>query len=91
MPNEGEIMMLAFHQDEKRWRPVVYIGPPDEPNNASQIYLGDWRSSLRKAQLTGLKHYFQLYAQRYGMRHPQDPLSAGLHGPQPYNVVAWHA
>ena len=32
IPSEGEIMMLAFHQDEKRWRPVVYIGPPDEPN-----------------------------------------------------------
>lgn len=91
IPSEGEIMMLAFHQDQHRWRPVVYIGPPHEPNHASQIYLGDWRSSLRKAQLTGLKHYFQLYAQRYGMRHPQDPLSAGLSGPQPYNVVSWQA
>ena len=87
LPEGGEVMLLAFHQDERRWRPVIYVGPPEEPNNASEIFVGKWRSTLRKAQLSGLKQYFQLYRERYGCSHPEDPNRSLHDGPQPFNVI----
>lgn len=88
----GEVMLLAYHQDQKlgrqRWRPVIYIGPPDEPNNAAEMFVGEWRTSLRKAQVSGLARYFEMYAQRYGYPHPEDPQRKG-DGPLPFNVVCW--
>jgi hypothetical protein len=42
---------------------------------------------LRKAQLTGLKQYFQLYRDRYGISHPEDPQRSLHEGPQPFNVI----
>lgn len=88
LPDAGEVMLLTFHQDRHRWRPVIYVGPPEEPNNASQLYLGEWRNSLRKAQVTGLKVYFDCYLERYGFRHPEDPARCGDRTPLPYNVVS---
>lgn len=87
LPESGEVLLLAFHQDRFRWRPVVYAGPPDEPNNAAELWLGAWRTSLRKAQVSGLKQYFDIYAERYGFPHPEDPSRRGS-GPLPYTVVS---
>jgi len=88
--NRGEVMLLAYYQRVKagrqQWQPVIYIGPPDEPNNAAEIFLGDWRPSLRKAQISGLSRYFELYEERYGFVHPEDPRKR-MSGPLPYNVV----
>lgn len=77
LDERGEMMLLAFHQDTShwrtRWRPVIYIGPADEPNQASELFLGEWRTSLRKAQVSGLAQYFDVYYERYGFAHPEDP------------------
>ena len=89
LPEGGEVMLLAFHQDQRRWRPVIYVGPPEEPNNASELFVGEWRNSLRKAQITGLKHYFTLYRERYGFSHPEDPNRMRGEGPLPYNVMSF--
>lgn len=87
LPSSGEVMLLTFQQDERRWRPLIYVGPLEEPNNASEIFVGKWRSSLRKAQLTGLKEYFHLYRERYGVSHPEDPHRSLHEGQQPFNVI----
>ncbi len=39
--------------------------------------------------MTGLKQYFQLYRERYGFSHPEDPERSRAEGPLPYNVVSY--
>ena len=64
------------------------MGPPEEPNQAAELFVGKWRSSLRKAQLTGLRQYFDLYRTRYGFSHPEDPLRHAADVPL-YNVISY--
>ncbi len=88
VPEAGEVMVLTFHQNKFTWRPVIYVGPPEEPNNAAQMYVGEWKNSLRKAQVSGLRQYFELYESRYGFKHPEDPKRTQIDGPLPYNVIS---
>ena len=88
IPEAGEVMLLTYHQDKGRWRPAIYIGPPEEPNKASELFLGEWRNTMRKAIISGLKQYFNLYLERYGFRHPEDPYRTPSDGPLPANVIS---
>lgn len=88
----GEAMLLTFQQEGPKFRPVIYIGPANNPNNASELYIGEWRNSLRKAHITGLKNYFDLYAKRYGFPHPEDPYrrsKPNADKPLPFNVMSF--
>lgn len=91
VPEGGEVMLLAFQQDRWNWRPLIYVGPPDEPNKASELCVGFWCRSLRKAQVSGLSMYFNQYAKRYGFMHPEDPRRKGDEAPLPYNVIAFRS
>lgn len=42
---------------------------------------------MRKALVTGMKYYFDLYLQRYGFRHPEDPYRTKSDGVLPANVI----
>src|SRR5690606_9528468 len=37
VPEGGEVMLLTFQQSGLRWRPLIYVGPPEEPNKASEL------------------------------------------------------
>jgi hypothetical protein len=88
VPEAGEVMMLTFHQNKFSWRAVIYVGPPEEPNNAAEMFVGEWKNSLRKAQASGLRQYFDLYESRYGFKHPEDPKRTQSDGAMPYNVIS---
>lgn len=81
--------MLCFEKDQlSRYRPVIFIGPPDSPSEALSLTVGTWSYGLRKAQRRGLVLYFSTYATRYGFKHPEDPTRDGSEGPLPASVVS---
>lgn len=66
---EGEVMALVVEQG----RPCILIGPPDNPDVAELVYIGPRFFRARAALRHGKTVYFQLYLERYGFRHPEDP------------------
>lgn len=71
-----------------RYRPVIFIGPPNAPSEAQELVVGTWSYGLRKAQTRGLHLYFVTYEERYRFKHPEDPRRDGTEGPLPAHVVA---
>lgn len=69
----NEAMLMMIERERQRFRPVIYIGPVEEPTNAVQLTMGTWHTKLRSAQQEGLRIYFRAYEQRYGFKHPEDP------------------
>jgi hypothetical protein len=68
------VMLLTFqqHPDMRLFRPVIYITEIDTDEN-SELVLGKWSHSMRRANADGLSMYFETYEKRYGFKHPQDP------------------
>ncbi|MFP7081852.1 hypothetical protein P0998_23445 [Xanthomonas hortorum pv. gardneri] len=86
---KGEAMMLCFEKDSLgRYRPVIFIGPADAPESATDLIVGNWSTGLRKAQKRGIPLYFDTYAKRYGFKHPEDPTRRGNEGPLPATVAS---
>lgn len=71
-----------------RYRPVIFIGPPNAPSDAQELVVGTWSVGLRKARLRGLHLYFNTYEDRYHFKHPEDPRRQGNEGPLPATVVS---
>ncbi|MEP9488477.1 hypothetical protein, partial [Xanthomonas euvesicatoria] len=89
---KGEAMMLCFEKDSLgRYRPVIFIGPANAPESATDLVVGTWSSGLRKAQKRGISLYFDTYAKRYGFKHPEDPSRTGNEGPLPAMVASLRA
>lgn len=65
--------MMMIERELQRFRPVIFIGPVEEPTNAVQLTMGTWHTKLRSAQQEGLRIYFRVYEDRYGFKHPEDP------------------
>lgn len=87
---EGECLILCFEKDAmNRYRPLVFIAPPNQPDKATELVVGGWSFTLRKAQRVGLGVYFATYLERYGFRHPEDPTRTKADGPLPATVVAY--
>lgn len=72
-----------------RYRPLIFIGPPSRPDQATELVVGTWAWSLRKSQRVGLGLYFTTYRDRYGFRHPEDPNRTPADGPLPASVIAF--
>lgn len=86
---DGEMMILCFEKDPmSRYRPLVFIGPPGLPEQTTELVVGRWSFSLRKAQRVGIGVYFDTYRERYGFKHPEDPTRTDADGPLPATVMA---
>ena len=72
-----------------RYRFLIFTGPADAPDQATQVRVGQWSATLRAAQRKGLQAYFELYEQTYGFKHPEDPRRTGNEGPLPRTVVSF--
>jgi hypothetical protein len=88
--DHGEVMMLCFEKDSlARYRPLIFLGPPNAPDRATNIYIGTWSVGLRKAQKKGIALYFATYLERYGFKHPEDPTRTVKDGALPASVMTF--
>lgn len=81
--------MMVIEKEMMRYRPLIFIGPTDQPEQATNLFVGTWHHSLRKAQREGLKVYFKAYEEHYGFKHPEDPFRRPADGPLPACVVTF--
>lgn len=86
LDGNGEVMMMAFEKEYQRYRPLIFLGPCDQPDSATKLFVGHWHHSLRAAQREGLKVYFDSYEKQYGFKHPEDPRRRPSDGPLPATV-----
>ena len=84
---EGEVMILCFEKNFYQYRPVIFIGLPDQFERLTDLVVGAWFNSLRKAQNKGISIYFDTYFKRYGFRHPEDPYRSKTDGPLSVSVI----
>lgn len=82
----GEMMMLAFQDDGPCTRPIILVGPADDPSVAETVYSGPFFPSFHAAARHGRRVYFETYFQRYGFHHPEDPSFTGDRGSLPASV-----
>lgn len=66
---------------------MIFIGPPNKPDKATQLVVGGFSNTLRAAQRKGMQAYFETYLDRYGFKHPEDPTRTRKDGPLPATVV----
>ena len=71
-----EMQFLNMQQKGRLWRAQIVVAalvePPQEPQ-FDVLHVSPWMKSPEAVQRAVLPKYFQLYRERQGFKHPEDP------------------